>query len=194
MALDDAVRRGRQLRAIGFDDAPFVRDAADPVPIAGVVCSDTKFEGMVWGEVTPDGFDATACIVELLADSKFLSQLHLVLIDGIAFGGFNIVDLPTLAEELAVPCVAVMRQRPDMEAVRRVLGRLTETPRRLELLERAGEIHEADNVCFQVAGASPRTVARALPRLTHTGHVPEAIRMAHLIGAAVVRGESGRRA
>ncbi|MGM0557888.1 MAG: DUF99 family protein [Myxococcota bacterium] len=194
MALDDAVRRGRQLRAIGFDDAPFLRGSDEPVPIAGVVCSDTKFEGMVWGDVTPDGFDATQRIIDLLADSKFLSQLHVVLIDGIAFGGFNIVDLPALASELGVPCVAVMRQRPDLKSVHAALERLDEPERRMELLARAGEIHDAESVCFQVAGAAAETVARAMPRLIYTGHVPEPLRMAHLIGAAVVRGESGRRA
>jgi hypothetical protein len=194
MALEDALRRGRQLRTIGFDDAPFDRDSERRVPIAGVVCSNTKFEGMVWGEVAPDGFDANDAIVELLDGGKFLPQLHLVLVDGIAFGGFNIVDLPRLAADLGVPCVALMRVQPDMDAVHRALDRLDETQRRLEMLARAGDIHAADHVYFQVAGADPSLVIEALPQLTYTGHIPEPLRMAHLIGAAVVRGESGRRA
>mgnify|MGYP006285478299 CR=1 FL=1 len=194
MGLDDALRRGRRLRTIGFDDAPFDRDGDAPVPVAGVVCSDTKFEGMVWGEVVPDGFDATDVLIELLRESKFLSQLHLVLVDGIAFGGFNVVDLPRLASELDLPCVAVMRRKPDMKAVREAISSLDGPQRRLDLLDRAGVIHRAEDVYFQVAGAEPSHIVEALPRITHTGHIPEPIRMAHLIGSAVVRGESGRRA
>ncbi|QRN94464.1 hypothetical protein JRI60_35800 [Archangium violaceum] len=37
-------------------------------------------------------------------------------------------------------------------------------------------------------------VARALGRLTDKGQVPEALRLAHLIGSAMVRGERSRRA
>jgi hypothetical protein len=36
--------------------------------------------------------------------------------------------------------------------------------------------------------------AAVLRRLTDCGNVPEALRLAHLIGAAVVKGESGRQA
>jgi endonuclease V-like protein UPF0215 family len=37
-------------------------------------------------------------------------------------------------------------------------------------------------------------VAEALKRLTDRGNVPEALRLAHLIGSAVVMGESSKRA
>jgi uncharacterized protein len=75
---------GRTLRAVGFDDAPFVRGRrGDVVGLAGVVCAGTRFEGLVWGRVRQDGWDATAAIVHLLAGGKFLPQLHLVLTDGI---------------------------------------------------------------------------------------------------------------
>jgi len=47
---------------------------------------------------------------------------------------------------------------------------------------------------FQVRGADPDAIAAALARVTDRGNVPEALRLAHLVGAAVVRGESGRRA
>jgi endonuclease V-like protein UPF0215 family len=47
---------------------------------------------------------------------------------------------------------------------------------------------------FQVAGAEPDEVARGLARLSDRGNVPEALRLAHLIGSAVRQGESGRRA
>ena len=40
-----------------------------------------------------------------------------MLLDGIAFGGFNVVDLPALAESLGVPCASVMRRVPDLAAM-----------------------------------------------------------------------------
>lgn len=194
MSLERVLRRHRTIRSVGIDDAPFERGGPEPVSIAGVVCADTTFEGMVWGDVTPDGWDATDVICELLVGGKFLPQLHLVLLDGIALGGFNVVDLPQLHARLGVPCVAVMRDHPDFAAVEAAIHKLPEADRRLAVLRRAGTIHEADDVFFQAEGAQPDTVRRALRRVTCTGHIPEPIRLAHLIGAAVKTGESGRRA
>lgn len=185
---------GRVLRAIGFDDAPFVRGRRGAVGLAGVVCAGTRFEGLVWGEVRQDGWNATDVIVRLLAGGKFLPQLHLVLTDGISFGGFNVVDLERLAAVLGRPCVAVMRRPPDLSAVARAIGRLPRPERRLELLRRAGPVHRHGALVYQVCGAEPEATGRALARLADRGAVPEPLRLAHLVGAAVRRGESGRRA
>lgn len=185
---------GRAIRAIGFDDAPFPRRRGARVHLAGVVCSGTRFEGMVWGHVRRDGWDATEALVGMLRGGKFLPQLHLVLLDGLSFGGFNLVDLEALASRLARPCVAVMRRPPDLAAVERAVRRLPRPERRLELLRRAGPVHLVSPFAFQVRGAEPGPVAEALARLTDRGRVPEPLRLAHLVGAAVRLGESGQRA
>ncbi|NEP59106.1 MAG: DUF99 family protein [Symploca sp. SIO2G7] len=194
MELNSLLRLNRTIRVIGFDDAPFSRGAGGNVSIAGVVCAGTRFEGMVWGQVEQDGWDGTDTILRLLLGRKFLPQLHILLLDGIAFGGFNIIDLPKLAEELQLPCVAVMRRMPDLTAVEQAILRLPESGRRLRLLQRAGAIHNYPPFCFQVFGAAPEITFSVLEKLTDCGKVPEALRLAHLIGAAVVRGESGNSA
>lgn len=189
-----ALRHCRFIRAIGFDDGPFPRTAGAPVPLVGAVCSGTRFEGMVFGRVRKDGWNATAEILRLLEGGKFLPQLHLILLDGIAFGGFNVVALDVLARNLARPCVAVMRRPPDLAAIQRALSRLSAGERRFERMTRAGPIHQRHGFVFQVAGGDPDDVGDALARITDTGRVPEALRVAHLIGSALVTGESGRRA
>jgi endonuclease V-like protein UPF0215 family len=187
-------RPPRTLRAIGFDDAPFAHRRGTRVPLLGAVCAGTRFEGLVAGAVRRDGWNATAEIVHLLEGGKFLPQVHLVLLDGIAFGGFNVVDLPGLATRLARPCVAVMRRPPRMKLIEAALQRLPGAAKRLELLARAGPVHSCPPFHFQVCGAAPDETAEALRSVTDRGHVPEALRLAHLIGAAIVHGESGRRA
>lgn len=195
MDLETLIRRRRTIRVIGFDDAPFSRpNMGGKVNIAGVICADTRFEGMVWGEVQQDGWDATETICQLLLGRKFLPQLHILLLDGVAFGGFNIVDLPLLSQTLSLPCVTIMRRLPNLQAMQEAIHHLPRPNQRLQLLQRAGTIYQYPPFVFQVSGATPEVTLAALQRLTDCGKVPEALRLAHLIGAAVVKGESGKSA
>lgn len=194
MKLEALIRQKRQIRAIGFDDAPFIRHQTAPVNISGVVCANTRFEGMVWGAIQPDGLDATEVICQLLIGKKFLPQLHLVLLDGIGFGGLNLVDLPQLAQRLQLPCIAVMRKLPNIDKMKQAMSRLPHYQQRLAVLQRAGKIHAYPPFFFQVCGEQPEIIAQALRYLTDCGKVPEALRLAHLIGAAVINGESSSQA
>jgi endonuclease V-like protein UPF0215 family len=194
MGLVHVLDSNKMIRSIGFDDASFERGTDEPVGVAGVVCEATRFEGLLWGAIQPDGWDATETVLSLLEDSKFLPQLHLVLVDGIAFGGFNILDLERLADRLERPTVAVMRSRPNVERIESALQHVSEPDRRLAIMQRAGDVHEAEGVYFQVQGTSPDIARRALEQLQYDGHIPEPLRMAHLIATAVETGESGRRA
>jgi endonuclease V-like protein UPF0215 family len=194
MNLEDLLRLNRTIRAIGFDDVPFQRGAKRNVAIAGVVCAGVRFEGMVWGKVRQDGWNATDTICKLLVGSKFLPQLDIVLLDGITVGGCNIIDLAKLSEKLELPCVAVMRRSPDLAAFKDVIDRLPQPKRRLQILQAAGNIYSYPPFFFQVCGENPDVIAATLQRLTDCGKVPEALRLAHLIGAAVVKGVSGSQA
>lgn len=194
MKLESLLKLNRVIRAIGFDDVPFKRRRGSSVPIAGVICGNTRFEGMVWGKIRQDGWNATDVICNLLLHSKFLPQLDIVLLDGISVGGLNIINLPQLCDRLQIPCVTVMRRIPDLTAMTTVIKRLPQAKRRLEILQSAGIIHAYPPFFFQVCGETPDIIAATLQRLTDCGNVPEALRLAHLIGAAVVKGESGRQA
>ncbi|MEM7760837.1 MAG: DUF99 family protein [Cyanobacteria bacterium P01_A01_bin.40] len=194
MELETLIRQKKQIRVIGFDDAPFERHQTNKVNISGIVCANTRFEGMVWGAVDVDGHDATDTICQLLIGKKFLPQLHLVLLDGIGFGGFNLVNLSLLAQKLQLPCVAMMRKLPNMQKMTAAMSRLPNYQQRLVTLHQAGEIHTYPPFVFQVRGEQPEIIAQALFQLTDRGKVPEALRLAHLIGSAVLRGESSSQA
>src|SRR5687768_18621347 len=114
----------RTIRAIGFDDGPFVKRRGASVPLVGIVCAGTRFEGMLFGRTRKDGWNATETVAAMLQESKYLAQVHLVLLDGIAFGGLNVVDLPALAAAIDRPCVAMMRREPDLPAMHRAIDRL----------------------------------------------------------------------
>lgn len=183
------------VRSIGIDDGPFDRDRAGNVLVVGAIYrGGDKFDGLLTTHVRKDGWNATDKILEMLTGSKFLPQLHYIMLDGIALGGFNIVDIERLNRQTGLKVLVAVRRRPDLRAVRRALDRTSRPDKRWQLLLRAGEIHRIGNLHCQLAGLE-LPEARELVALTCTcSYVPEPIRGAHLIAGGLVRGQSGRRA
>ncbi|MCA9138360.1 MAG: DUF99 family protein [Planctomycetales bacterium] len=195
MKLDQLIQTRRTICVIGIDDAHYHdKTRGSNVHFSGIVCGGTRLEGMIWNRLDKDGLDSTLRIKQAIESSKFHAQLHLVLLDGITFGGANVVDLPALSSDLGLPVVAVMRRPPNVEGFRAIFQFFPDADERLRRVEAAGPIHQIGPWVFQCAGEDSRTVASALTRLTDRGNVPEALRLAHLIGAAVQLGESGKRA
>ena len=192
--LKEQIRLQKHIRVCGFDDAPFERTRGASVNLSGIICADTRFEGMLWGEAHKDGNDATDVLITLLKSSKFYHQVNVILTDGIAIGGFNIIDLPKLSESLDRPCIAVMRRMPDLDAIDQALKNFEDYPQKRATLDKAGTIYTEGPFVYQLHGTEPDTAAKTLARLTDTGNVPEALRLAHLIGAAVKTGQSSGRA
>ncbi|MCO7227368.1 DUF99 family protein [Pleionea sp. CnH1-48] len=193
-SLKNCLRLNKKIRVIGFDDSPFDKHQSTTVNVSGIVCSNTRFEGMLWNKLTKDGMDATSVIASTVKESKFYDQLHLVLIDGVTVGGFNPIDLPLLANTLNIPCIAVMRKEPNLDAIANALKHFPNTEERLETILKAGEIYTPEPFVYQCAGCTSDEAHQALIKLTDNGNVPEALRLAHLIGSAVMTGQSSNRA
>ena len=184
----------KKIRVMGVDDSPFNKKEDSIVNIAGIICSDTRFEGMLWNKVTRDGSDATEVIATMLCRSKFHDQVDVVLLDGIAVGGFNIIALPDLYAYTNKPCIAVMRKQPNLHLINRALNKFADSEKRIKAIQQAGAIYHIDNFIFQVHGCDEHLAAKVLRQVTDTGHVPEALRLAHIIGSAIKTGVSSNRA
>lgn len=191
--LDELLGAGRVPKVVGFDDGPWMADV-DRVPLCGVVCAGTRFDGMVYGTMGSAGEEATPTLVSMVAGSKFAGQVQAALTDGITMGGLGLVDLEALHAGLGVPAIAVMRRPPDLARFAASLSRYPDVEARLAIVARAGPIHVEAGFVFQCVGTTPGTAVRLLRALTDTGRVPEPLRLAHLVGAAVATGQSGRRA
>lgn len=109
------------MNVIGFDDAPFPREHRGDVLLVGAVCSGTRLDGVVAGRIRRDGADAARRMAEIVRASQFGESIQVVMLQGIAVGGFNVVDIHGLSRALAVPVLVVVRRPPDMAAVRRAL-------------------------------------------------------------------------
>ncbi len=176
---------------VGFDDAPFARDHRGDVPVIGAVFADLRLEGVLRGRVRRDGANAARNLSHLVRESKFASQLQLVLLQGVALAGFNVVDLPWLHRALGVPVLVVARRPPRMERVRRALmGRVPGGRRKWRLIAQLGPPEAVAGVYVQRVGMTLAETERVIRRLAVHGNVPEPLRVAHLIAGGVTAGES----
>ena len=83
MRLDRLLKLNKKIRVIGFDDACFDRVNDREAGLCGIVCANTRFEGMLWGSLTVDGTDVNERLTRLLLESKYRDQIHVILLDGI---------------------------------------------------------------------------------------------------------------
>lgn len=181
---------------IGIDDGPFERTHRGDVLVVGAVFrGGDRLEGVLSTRVRRDGQNATSQLVQMIGGSRFFPQLHYILLDGIALGGFNVVDLPRLHREIQLPAMVVSRVEPNLEAVHDALmGPVRGGAAKWKRIQRAGPVVPVEGLHCQLAGLTPLEAA-ALIRLTRChAKLPEPLRAAHLIASGIARGQSRGRA
>jgi hypothetical protein len=190
----------KEIRIIGIDDSPFSKTKKGDVLVIGTIFRGGKLmDGLVSTYVQVDGSDATEKLIKLINETKHKGQLQVIMTDGIALGGFNVLDINTLSEKTSLPVIVVMRNQPDMERVFKALTHVPNYYYKEQLIKKAGEIHEVDmrkkgKMYIQVAGIRPEEARKIVKLSATTGLMPEPIRLAHIIGSGVVEGESRGRA
>ncbi len=177
---------------VGFDDAPFDRHHTGCVKIVGAVYAGLRLDGIVIGEVEKDGFDAAGEIAGRIETSGFLEHLQMIMLQGIAFGGFNVVDVFTLYNRLGLPVLVVSRKVPDFEAIKKALtcGVIPHGQAKWNLIERLAPMEPVKNVWVQRVGLSLEQTTDIMDRFAIYGNIPEPLRSAHLIAGALTRGYS----
>ncbi|MGO8755686.1 MAG: DUF99 family protein [Gallionellaceae bacterium] len=189
-------RRGRRIsHVVGFDDAPFERSHRGDVLVVGAVFAGNRLDGVISTKVRRDGANAAQRLIDCLTGSKYFDQLQAILLQGIAFAGFNVVDLQRLHQATGLPVLVVARYRPDMQAIRKAL--LEQVPggaRKWRLIEAAGPMETMAALYVQRCGITPENAARLLAGLQQNSQLPEPLRAAHMIAGGVTTGESRHRA
>lgn len=237
-------RRNLVPRVVGFDDAPFSTSPRVPgseVHSVGIVTSGDRFEGMLYvGGIHQDGLNAGEQLAAAIEQSKFHSQIHAVLLDGVTMGGLNVIDIHALARRVRRPVVAVMRAQPNMGRMLNAISFVASPDERIQRIENAGLVHVIDKWIFQYrtpgvvddidtntgaenaktdaggnrsnesgtdtttknvgsgsgssgdADVDEEDIVWLLTKCTPEGtqKIPECLRMAHFIGAAIKTGQS----
>jgi endonuclease V-like protein UPF0215 family len=184
----------RLVHVIGFDDAPFEPGHRGDVLVVGTVYSGLRLEGVVSGKVRRDGANSTDTLIRLVSQSRYQTHIQAIMLQGIAFAGFNVVDVRGLHERLGIPVVVIARRQPDMKAIRKaLLHNVRGGKRKWILIEQAGPMERMAGVYVQRVGLSAKQVGELVKRYAINSTLPEPLRIAHLIAGGIVAGESRHR-
>ena len=148
-------------------------------------------DGVISTRVEVDGFDATDKIASMVNGSPHHKQLRVIMLDGVTFAGFNIVDIKKLNRATQLPVIAVTRDEPDFDDINKALKKLPRSEERWKAVQNAGKItkvytrNRKEKVYMETAGIQEEDAERIL-RLTSTrSSVPEPLRVAHLIASGI---------
>jgi hypothetical protein len=176
---------------LGVDDGPFDKRQPGPVPIVAVVMEGHDLvESVALGAFPIDGEGATDYLADWIGGLRARPILQAVILGGITIAGLGLVDVTALADRLRLPVLVVTRRNPadsDLADALRSAG----LSHRLAVLERIPRAYGVAEGLYLAHAGAPRLEAERLVTATLAkARLPEPLRVAHLIGQAIVLRES----
>ena len=174
-------------RLIGIDDGPFPPKTDDKVryaPLIAVWLTGAHLQRLRTDWITVDGLDATRKAQLLLKGSQHFP----VLLSGVTFGGFNLIDPWKIQKNTKAPVIVVIGSRPDNRAVKRALSRhFLDWKERWDLIRSLGPLHHVRTlanegpVFYERFGCSVKEAALILKGSAFVSRVPEPLRVAGIL-------------
>lgn len=188
----------QQTRVVAFDDGRFSFRKGNVVVAGVVVRLPSYLEGAMRFECEIDGRDATRNVTDAVQKSRFREQLRAIMVDGIAFGGFNVIDLEEIRDSTGIPAVSVTRRKPDIHAMQEALKKhLNDWEWRMSII-RKYEPRPAQGkgwrLYLSASGLNEQEQLELIASSIVRGNYPEPLRMAHIFAGAMSRGESAGKA
>ena len=181
-----------EIRTIGIDDGCFIPKTKGTVDIVGVVYRGANwFEGFIHSKVTIDGLDAIEKIISMIKNSPFYRELRVIFLDGITFGGFNVVDINKLYYLIDLPVISITREEPDLKSIEAALHNLPDFEVRWQSIMNSGKLIEVkipnneNSIYIQTAGILEEDAKNIIKKMSTKSNVPEPLRVAHIIASGL---------
>jgi len=174
------------LNVVGVDDGSFpaAKTDRDRALLLAVLMRRSRIRGIRFGTIKVDGTDAGPVLKSLV---RTISS-DIVMLSGISFAGFNVIDISKLAHELKKPIIAVTGDRPDNRAVKKALkDHFPDWESRWRSVRSAGRLYsckplkDEPKLYFEVKGATPDYARSIIMSTAVISRLPEPIRVARII-------------
>ncbi len=179
------------LDLVGVEDGRFIAFKPNQrTLLCAVEMSGDAIKAVKLGQVTVDGMDATDTIVDMLVKIR----CDALILGGVSFAGFNIVDVVRVHRILGVPVIVYSGNMPDSLSVLSALkAHFEDWENRWSPIEHLGEIYStvtllgSPPVFFEVVGESSEWAENVLKGSATLTRIPEPIRVAGLIARGLTR-------
>ncbi|MFX0023219.1 MAG: DUF99 family protein [Candidatus Hermodarchaeota archaeon] len=176
---------------IGIDDAAFeLKTAAKTTQLIGVVCQGVRPVSIFRTEIEIDGQDATKKLIELVKLND--KHVQFILTHSITFGGFNLINLKKIYNELGKPVIAVNERKVDIDLVIKTIKQKfpNTLKQKIQNIIDAGNLFYSQiktagglsDIYYHSKGIDNDKVESLLLKICIDSKLPECIRLAHLIG------------
>ena len=181
-----------EIRVLGVDDGKFVPHTKGTVKVVGVVYRGAYYlEGFMQTEITIDGLDATEKFASMIKNSSYFGEIRVVVLDGVTFGGFNVVDVRKLSILIELPVLSIVRKKPDLIEIEAALKNFSDFNARWGAIKNAGNLFRVEvkpefkPVYLQIAGILFEDAEKILKKICVLSNIPEALRAAHIIASGL---------
>ncbi len=184
----------KEARLIGIDDAPFDKHKKNNCLVVGTIFrGSSALDGLISTKIRVDGANSTKKIAEMINECRFKSHLQCIFLDGIAVGGFNVIDVEKLSTLTKIPVIVVIRSFPDYKKIFSALKKIGQE-KKIKLIQKLDKPIKLGKVFVQLANISKEKALQLLELSSTRANIPEPLRVAHIIAGGITTGESRGRA
>jgi hypothetical protein len=169
---------------VGVDGGAVSGGRQGKTVLVAVLLEGARVLDLRLGTIDVDGLDARRILVSLLNTLSY----DFVMLSGVSFAGFNLVDIRLLARKVGKPVIVVIREKPNNKAVRDALRKhFDDWMERWSAVKDAGALYsckplaDEPKLYFEVRGGPPNLARRVIVSSSTISRLPEPIRVAGII-------------
>jgi len=182
------------LRTLGIDDGYFpvyFKEGKLKTLIVGVVCSGLTPVNLAIDLITVDGLDGTEAALRVY---RRLVPVDIVVLDGVTYAGFNVIDPEVMVNEAGVPVIVIFKHDLDINRVYRALVKhFSDWEYRFKVIK---EVYEKSReyptpwrpIRIALYKISSIEALKIVTDLQNTSPIPEPLRLADVIASGLTKG------
>jgi hypothetical protein len=170
---------------VGVEDGGFCRESSTlKALLVSVLLQGVSILDFQMSNIKVDGLDATERLILMLRRWSFDS----IILAGVSFAGFNLIDPNVVFKEFKKPVIVVARTEPNNLAVKNaLLHHFEDWKARWGIIEGLGPVHKIVSMSnelplyVEIIGTDLKWAGALIRKLCTCCRIPEPIRVARLI-------------
>ncbi len=158
--------------------------------IIGIIFRENYIEGFLSTKITSNGTDSTRRIIEMVNNSRFKEQIRILIFNGIAIAGLNIINPKILEEKLDSKVVLLNRRKQNANELINALSHFSKANKvnvrdQIEIVKESSNIKPLRTDGFFIQSGLDNNYIK-----NFTANAFEALRIAHIVARGIATGES----